>query len=71
MEAVIRMIWDTQQSIGVLSIAMGELTRQVNDLIQVQTQASAPAPTEHGAKATKSMVACPKPWDGKGDSAAA
>ena len=70
MEAVIRMIWDTQQSIGVLSIAMGELTRQVNDLVQVQTQASAPT-TEHGAKATKSMVACPKPWDGKGDSAAA
>ena len=70
MEAVIRMIWDTQQSIGVLSIAMGELTRQVNDLVQVQTQASAP-PTEHGAKATKSMVACPKPWDRKGDSAAA
>ena len=65
------MIWDTQQSIGVLSIAMGELTRQVNDLVQVQTQASAPAPGEHSAKATKSMVACPKPWDRKGDSAAA
>ena len=54
------MIWDTQQSIGVLSLAMGELTRQVNDLVQVQTQAGAPT-TEHGAKATKSMVACPKP----------
>ena len=71
MEAVIRMIWDTQQSIGVLSIAMGELTRQVNDLVQIQTQAGTPAPAEHGVKATKSMVACPKPWDGKGDSAAA
>ena len=70
-EAVIRMIWDTQQSIGVLSITMAELTRQVNDLVQVQTQAGAPAPTEHGTKATKSMVACPKPWDGKEDSAAA
>ena len=70
MEAVIRMIWDTQQSIGVLSIALGKLTRQVNDLIQVQVQGSTP-PAEHGAKATKSMVACPKPWDGKGDSAAA
>ena len=33
MEAVIRMIWDTQQSIRVLSIAMAELTRQVNDLV--------------------------------------
>ena len=71
MEAVIRMIWDTQQSIGVLSIAMSELTHQVNDLVQVQTQASTLAPTEHSAKATKSMVACSKPWDGKGDSAAA
>ena len=50
---------------------MAELTCQVNDLVQVQTQAGAPAPVEHGAKATKSMVACPKPWDGKGDSAAA
>ena len=60
MEAVIRMIWDTQQLIGVLSIAMAELTRQVNDLIQVQVQGGAPS-AEHGAKATKSMVACPKP----------
>ena len=58
MEVVIRMIWDTQQSIGVLSIAMGELTRQVNDLVQVQTQASAPAPMEHGAKATLSPLKC-------------
>ena len=70
MEAVIRMIWDTQQSIGVLSITMAELTRQVNDLVQVQTQTGTP-PMEHGAKATKSMVACPKPWDEKGDLAAA
>ena len=70
MEVVIRMIWDTQQSIGVLSITMAELTCQVNDLVQVQVQGGAP-PAEHGAKATKSMVACPKPWDGKGDLAAA
>ena len=34
-EAVIRMIWDTQQSIRVLSITMAELTCQVNDLVQV------------------------------------
>ena len=70
MEVVIRMIWDTQQSIRVLSIAMAELTCQVNDLVQVQVQGGAP-PAEHGVKATKSMVACPKPWDGKGDSTAA
>ena len=49
---------------------MAELTHQVNNLIQVQVQGGAPS-TEHGAKATKSMVACPKPWDGKGDSVAA
>ena len=29
MEAVIKMIWDTQQSIGVLSIAMGDVTPQL------------------------------------------
>ena len=69
-EAVIRMIWDTQQSIGVLSIAMAKLTCQVNDLVQVQAQGGAPPSTE-GVKATKSMVACPKPWDRKGDLAAA
>ena len=64
------MIWDTQQSIRVLSITIAKLTCQVNNLVQVQAQGGAPPSTE-GVKATKSMIACPKPWDEKGDSAAA
>ena len=62
-----QMIFDTQTSIGVLSTAVGELASRMNQFIQ-----SGPAPVQaQNVRSTKSMVACPKPWDGKGDSAAA
>ena len=62
-----QMIFDMQTSIGVLSTAVGELASRMNQFVQ-----SGLAPTQaQSVRSTKSMVACPKPWDGKGDSAAA
>ena len=67
MENIMQMIFDTQTSIGVLSTAVGELAARMNDFIK-----NGPAPAQaQSVRSTKSMVACPKPWDGKGDSAAA
>ena len=66
-ENIMQMIFDTQTSIGVLSTAVGELTARMNDFVK-----NGPAPAQaQSVRSTKSMVACPKPWDGKGDSAAA
>jgi hypothetical protein len=55
------MIADMQASIATLIIAVAELADKVNGR----------GGGSHATKLTKSMVACPKPWDGKGDSAAA
>ena len=67
MENLMQMIFDTQASIGVLSTAVGELVARMNQILQ-----TGPLPAQvQSVKSTKSMVACPKPWDGKGDSAAA
>jgi hypothetical protein len=54
------MIADMQQSIATLMVTIAELVQRVNRWPQVQAM-----------KSTKSIVNCPKPWDGKGDSAAA
>ena len=67
MENIMQMIFDTQTSIGVLSTAVGELAARMNDFVK-----NRPAPTQaQSVRSTKSMVACPKLWDGKGDSVAA
>ena len=67
MENIMQMIFDMQTSIGVLSTVVGELAARMNQFVQ-----SGPAPAQvQSVRSTKSMVACPKPWDGKGDSAAA
>ena len=66
-ENIMQMIFDMQTSIGVLSTAVGELAAHMNDFIKTR-----PAPAQaQSMRSTKSMVACLKPWDGKGDSAAA
>ena len=67
MENIMQMIFNMQTSIGVLSTAVRELAICMNDFIK-----NGPAPTQaQSVRSTKSMVACPKPWDEKGDSAAA
>ena len=67
MENIMQMIFDMQTSIGVLSTAVGELAMHMNDFIKNRL-----APTQaQSVRSTKSIVACPKPWDRKGDSAAA
>ena len=64
MENIMQMIFNTQTSIGVLSTAIGELTTHMNQFVQ-----NGPAPAQaQSVRSTKSMVACPKPWDGRGDS---
>jgi hypothetical protein len=60
-EQIIQMIMDMQVSIATLTIAVTELANKVNS----------GGGGSHGAKSTKSMVTCPKSWDGKGDSAVA
>ena len=62
-----QMIFDMQTSIGVLSTAVRELASCMNQFIQ---NGLAPAQAQ-SVRSTKSMVACLKLWDGKGDSAAA
>ena len=67
MENIMQMIFDMQTSIGVLSTAVRESASHMNQFIQ-----TGPAPAQaQSVRSTKSMVACPKPWDGKGDSAVA
>ena len=67
MENIMQTIFDMQTSIGVLSTAVGELAARMNQFVQ-----TGPAPAQaQSVRSTKSMVACPKPWDGKGDLAAA
>ena len=62
-----QMIFDMQTTIGVLSTAVRELATCMNQFVQTR-----PAPAQvQSMRSTKSMVACPKLWDGKCDSAAA
>jgi hypothetical protein len=60
-EQIIQMIADMQASIAMLTIAIAKLADKVNS----------GGGGSHMTKLTKSMVTCPKPWDGKGDSTAA